>query len=341
MARGGTHTLEREDATRQPGLSRVCRPDPLITRPACLALLAAILVIAGAGCGGGTAERTVKPKPVVGEPGFLYRVHGNLIYLECTGKGSPPVVLEAGLGFDHRVWDSIAPDLAGTTRTCSYDRSPLFFSQNGSKRATAQAKVDDLRDLLDMADVERPYVLVGHSYGGVLVRLYAAEHRDDVAGLVLIDSSSPDQVRRYRAAVPPRRPDENPELTLLRASLQDTRNDEGADIEKSFEQARGSSIAELPLIVVTAGRDDSPFSPLRARFARIWLSLQSELARLSPNAIHVIATNSGHFVMSLDGQPDLVVRAIREVVAAARDDRNLGKCEIVFPSQDRKCLRSP
>ena len=284
----------------------------------------------------------MKPKPVIGEPGFLYRVHGNLIYLECTGKGSPPVVLEAGLGGDHRVWDGIASDLARTTRTCSYDRSPLAFSNNGSKRATAQQKVDDLHDLLEAADVERPLVLVGHSFGGMLVRLYAAEHRDDVAGLVLLDSSSPDQGRRYRAAVPPPRPGERPELTELRAQLQDTRNPEGADLEKSADQVGGSSIAELPLLVLTAGVDESPVdSPLRARFERIWLSLQSDLAQLSPNAIHVIATNSGHFVMALAGQPDLVVRAIREVVAAARDDRNLGKCEIVFPSQDRKCLRSP
>jgi pimeloyl-ACP methyl ester carboxylesterase len=318
------------------------RRDPLITRRAWLAQLATILVIAGTACGG-NAEPTVKPKPVSGEPGFLYDVHGNLIYLECAGQGSPTVVLEAGLGGDHRVWDSIAPDLARTTRTCSYDRSPLLYSQNGSKRATAQEKVDDLHDLLEKADVERPYVLVGHSYGGVLVRLYAAAHRDDVAGLVLVDSSNPDQARSFRAAVPPRRPDERPGLRQLRAQLrQPTRNPEGADLEKSFEQARGSSIAELPLIVVTAGVDEAPLgSPLRARFARIWLSLQSELARLSPNAIHVIARNSGHLVMSLDGQPDLVVRAIHEVVAAARDDRNLGKCETVFPSQDRKCLRSP
>ena len=96
------------------------------------------------------------------------------------------------------------------------------------------------------------------------------------------------------------------------------------------------------LAVVTAGQSDAPENfPFADRFQRAWFSLQKELARLSPNTIHVVATNSGHAVMSHLGHPELVVEAVREVVAAARGERELGQCEQVFPPTGRRCISSP
>jgi pimeloyl-ACP methyl ester carboxylesterase len=301
-------------------------------------VVAAITVgVVASACGG---DDEPEPLSVIGEEGLLYDVEGQLLYLECEGQGTPTVVLEAGLGGDHRDWKAVAPELGRGTRTCSYDRAALAFSQQAKKRATAREKVDDLHRLLDVADVDGPYVLVGHSLGGMLARLYASEHRDDVAGVVLVDSSSPEQGERELAALPPRRAGESQALSQLRSDLADTNfpNPEGVHWGKSAAQVRGSSLEGLPLIVITAGLQEGPSIPFEDRLARVWASLQSDLAALSTNAIHVVATNSGHFVQALAGQPEIVLAAIREVVAAARDERDLAPCEQVFRGSEHRCV---
>jgi pimeloyl-ACP methyl ester carboxylesterase len=300
------------------------------------------LVVAAVGCGGAGGDEP-KPLPVPGEAGFLYDVHGDLLYLQCAGRGTPTVVLEAGLGDDHRAWDSIEPGLARTTRVCSYDRSGLSFSANARKRANALEKVDNLHDLLDIADEHAPYVLVGHSFGGLLVQMYATTHVEEVAGMVLLDSSHSDQIRRFLAALPPRRKGESRELSELRAQLEVSSNDEGVDFRKSLAQAGAvRSLGDIPLIVVTAGESDFPLgSPFARQFERVWRSLQDDLAKLSNNTIHVIATYSPHYVMSHLGQPELVVRAVGEVIAAVRSNRRLRQCDDVFAPGRSACLPSP
>ena len=140
-------------------------------------LAVAALLLLAAGCGGDPAVQTRTPP---GDIEATYAVHGDRLYLHCIGRGSPVVVLEAGGGGDRRGWDAVQPELARTTRVCSYDRAGLAFSDAASKRATATQKANDLHDLLLAADVDGPYVLVGHSYGGMLVRVYAARYPDDV-----------------------------------------------------------------------------------------------------------------------------------------------------------------
>jgi pimeloyl-ACP methyl ester carboxylesterase len=162
-----------------------------------VAIAAAGIAVVAIGCGG--SDDQPEPLRVLGERGFMYDVDGELLYLECAGRGAPTVVLEAGLGGDHRDWEAVVPELERGTRTCSYDRAAQFFSQQAKKRATAGEQVDDLHRLLEVADIDGPYVLVGHSYGGMLVRLYASEHRDDVAGVVLVDSSSPAELSKSQA----------------------------------------------------------------------------------------------------------------------------------------------
>jgi pimeloyl-ACP methyl ester carboxylesterase len=308
-----------------------------VLRLSVMVVAAMTVGVVASACGG---EDQPEPLSVLGERGFMYDVEGDLLYLECAGQGAPTVVLEAGLGGDHRDWEAIVAELERGTRTCSYDRAAVFLSQQARKRATADEKVDDLHRLLDVADVEGPYVLVGHSYGGMLARLYASEHRDDVAGVVLVDSSSPEQVERSVAALPPRRAGESKALSQLRSDLADTsfQNLEGVHWGKSAAQVRGSSLEGLPLIVITAGLREGPSIPFEDLLARVWASLQSDLAGLSKNAIHVVATNSGHFVQALAGQPEIVLAAIREVVAAARDERDLAPCEQVFRGSEHRCV---
>jgi pimeloyl-ACP methyl ester carboxylesterase len=116
--------------------------------------------------------------------------HGRRLNLYCVGQGSPTVVFEAGLGGDTASWDLVQPVIAQYTRACSYDRAGLGFSDPATRPGTSADAVDDLQRLLSAAGIKPPYILVGHSYGGMHVRLYAYSHTADVAGMVLVDPSS-------------------------------------------------------------------------------------------------------------------------------------------------------
>lgn len=308
----------------------------------------AVLAVLCVSCGGHAAVQSatapaLKTRAVPGEPGRQYEIRsGGYLYLLCSGVGSPTVILEAGLGDDHRAWDQVQPELARTTRVCSYDRSGVGFSQEAPKRATAQEKVHDLHALLQAANVRPPYVLVGHSYGGMLARVYASTYAPQVVGVVLIDSSHPDQTRRTLRALPPVRPGENALLHELRAQLPDTRNPEGVDWNASSNEARAADgLGGRPLIVITAGESDWPLGfPTRvaASIHRAWIGMQDDLTRLSSDSDHVIAVYSPHPVMSALGQPGLVLRAIRAVIAATRAHASLKPCAALFSPPGARCL---
>lgn len=112
---------------------------------------------------------------------------GRRMNLYCIGKGSPTVVFEAGLSSWSMVWAKVQPQIAKFTRACAYDRSGLGFSDPTARPATAANIVDDLHRLLLAAGIEAPYVLVGHSIGGLYVRVFADRYRADVTGMVLVD----------------------------------------------------------------------------------------------------------------------------------------------------------
>jgi pimeloyl-ACP methyl ester carboxylesterase len=131
---------------------------------------------------------------------------GRRLNLYCVGKGSPTVLFDSGLGDGTLVWRGIQGEIAKTTRTCSYDRANYFYSDPVPRRATAQAAVDDMLALIDRAQLGDHVILVGHSRGGLNVRLFAYEHPDRLAGLVLIDptvtekltpKTTTDFVRKY------------------------------------------------------------------------------------------------------------------------------------------------
>lgn len=112
---------------------------------------------------------------------------GRHLNLRCSGSGSPTVLLEIGQGMTSMSWRKVQPLLAVHSRVCSYDRAGLGFSDAGPLPRTAQAAVDDLHALVRAAPIQTPLVLVGHSMGGSIVRLYAAAHPNEVAALVLVD----------------------------------------------------------------------------------------------------------------------------------------------------------
>jgi pimeloyl-ACP methyl ester carboxylesterase len=136
------------------------------------------------------AARAAKDNP---PPGKLVDVGGHRLHITCMGEGSPTVVLEAGLSCTSLDWSHVLPAIAQFTRVCAYDRAGCGWSDPGPWPRTGQTIVNELHTLLDEGGVTGPLVLVGHSYGGLLVRLYASYYPDAVAGLVLVDAAHEDQ----------------------------------------------------------------------------------------------------------------------------------------------------
>ena len=270
--------------------------------------------------------------------------HGRKMYLECQGSGSPTVVLVSGLKASAGDWNITKPPaptvfaaVAKLTRVCAYDRPGAPVGDKPSRSdpvpqpTTARDAVSDLHALLRAAGVAGPSVLVGHSYGGLIVRLYASTYPDDVSGLVLVDALT----EGLRDA-------ETPEQWAIQRKLMegDIRESlalypalERLDPDRSFDQMRAAApLRPIPLIVLSADRPWGPQVPSMIASGVLPADVppdagyvtdaaqkqaQDRLAKLVPNAKHITNTNSGHDIHK--DQPQLVIDAIRKVVNAVRN----------------------
>src|SRR5919199_2908361 len=134
------------------------------------------------------AERAYPP------PGEMLDVGSYSLHINCVGQGSPTVVLDAGLGEFSAQWVRVQREVSDTTRVCAYDRAGMGWSEMGPDPRDARQITSELHTLLSKAGIEGPYVLVGHSFGGMYMQTYAARYPDEVAGVALVDSSTdPDQ----------------------------------------------------------------------------------------------------------------------------------------------------
>jgi CubicO group peptidase (beta-lactamase class C family)/pimeloyl-ACP methyl ester carboxylesterase len=255
----------------------------------------------------------------------LFDVDGRQIYLSCAGTGSPTVVLESGLNDPAAPWFAVESAVAPFTRVCSYDRANTAGGASGpvpTPRAARDA-VEDLHALLAAAQLPGPYVLVGHSTGGLTSRLYASTYPNEVAGLVLVDAAHEEQEVRLERLVAPDLWEAYQETAKYVLNL------EGIDIDTSFAQVREARatapLRAMPLVVVSAGAAEDP-SVIPSFFPVGWpvevmpqlhRALQADLATLAPNGRLIVAERSGHYVHQ--GEPELVVEAIRDVVDAVRD----------------------
>jgi pimeloyl-ACP methyl ester carboxylesterase len=266
------------------------------------------------------------------------------LYLECNGTGSPVVILEAGLRNRADIWsvkpetgEAVFPTVANFTRVCAYDRPGTTLGTDQLSRSdavpmprTAEDAVADLHALLQAAAIPAPYVLVGHSTGGLIIRLYASTYPKQVAGLVLVDAIS----EVLQTAMTPEHWAAYDRLLLVDPPKELThyKDLETIDFDASFDQLRGAAkrtpLAAVPLIVISKSRpfELPPGLPtwLPATLERAWTVSQQQLAQLLPDAPHTIATSSSHYVQI--EQPQLVIDSIRRVVDAVRGgSRRLGR----------------
>jgi pimeloyl-ACP methyl ester carboxylesterase len=141
-------------------------------------------------------SRDLKVNP---PPGNLFNVGDHQLHVRCVGAGSPTVILEAGLGENSVGWYLVQSDAAQTTRVCAYDRAGVGWSDSVQEPLSSAEIAQDLHTLLAAAKIEPPYVLVGHSAGGVHVRTFTGLYPDEVVGMVLVDSSHEQQTLRQQA----------------------------------------------------------------------------------------------------------------------------------------------
>ncbi|HEX8117797.1 MAG TPA: alpha/beta fold hydrolase, partial [Pyrinomonadaceae bacterium] len=229
------------------------------------------------------------------------------------------VVLESGAGNASDVWERVRPGVEKFARVCAYDRAGVGKSDPVAAPRTVVAVAEDLHTLLSNAKVAGPYVLVGHSLGGILARAYASFHPSEVVGMVLVDSAHEDEPDRAVALTPP---DVLKEM-LKQARPEDLSVRSGEPIDSCSIRNLMNALnwhADIPLVVLTQG---VPYGPdmvavpsVAPKAYRLHLELQKELAARSPRGRQVIADKSGHAVQQ--DQPDLVVKAIREVFEASR-----------------------
>ena len=239
-------------------------------------------------------------------------VGGFKLNLRCVGQGSPVVVLDSGAGDTLATWDWVVPDVKRFARVCAYDRAGLGKSAPGPKPRTSERMAEELHNLLRRAGVLPPYVLVGHSLGGLNVRTYAVRHPDDLAGLVLVDAT-PEDFPEVEAKI--LTPAEREKTRTAIANAPGALKDELDAIPLSVAAFKAAPAGRtVPTIIISAVHpDDSP------KFRKAWSDLQGRLAAAYPHGERVVAEKSGHYVPF--DEPELVVEAIRRVVEEARAAR--------------------
>jgi pimeloyl-ACP methyl ester carboxylesterase len=277
-------------------------------------------------------------------------IGGRKMHIHCTGEGNPAVILDSGLGDSYLSWEKVQPSIAKFARVCSYDRAGLGYSDPSSNPRTSNVIATELHGLLQAAAVAPPYVLVGHSMGGYDVRLYASLYRNEVAGMVLVDASHPDQEKRFPVELKNMEGSWQREAEFLEFSMPfglprllglcDTEparraaecnwhsaREGVAELqafpESAAQTAATGALGDLPLAVLSHDPDkpSSEFPPDLAKpINEAWEKMQEDLAHLSTRGTQTIAKNSAHYIQS--DRPDIVIEAVHSVVDQAR--ANLG-----------------
>ncbi len=229
-----------------------------------------------------------------------------------AGHGSPTVVLESGLGHGKRVWAPVFNGLSSVTRVVAYDRAGYGQSEASDQPRSGLQIVAELRALLQTEGLPPPYVLVGHSLGGTYMKLFAKMYPTEVAGVVLVDARHSEFTQRCRQLGVPRLLYEPPEALL--ALLAPTPRAELEAAPLSLKQVRkGGVFPEVPLIVLTQSNAAQRWP---AQLGKVWAASQRNLVKLSSLGRIKVLDDAGHNV-HVD-RPDVVVRAVLNVVRAAR-----------------------
>ena len=280
--------------------------------------------------------------------GQMIDVGGHRLHLQCTGSGSPTVVLQPGGGDMSSAMGWIAPAVAAHTRVCVYDSAGRGWSEASDVTQDGAQMMTDLHTLLHSGGVPGPYVLAGHSFGGLYVRIFAAQYPNEVAGMVLIDSTGahlpastsaqswgPDDIlargsvlastsarlgvgRLFGLAgygsLPPQSADEVRAKIATSTSLRSTIDEFLQATASEHEAAALTNFGDKPLVVLTAGSGNDA----------AWMKAQDQTATISTNSVHRVAQGATHPDLILKQQDAaLTAQAIIDVVSSVRSNQPL------------------
>ena len=244
----------------------------------------------------------------------LVDVGGRHLEIVRSGHGRPTVVFESGIT-DLRIWSGIQPRVAAFAATVSYSHSGIGRSQPSQGSRAPDRVVQELHDLLGRAGARPPYVLVGHSMGGLYARLFAIRYPSEVSGLVLVDGAHERQVREFTRL-------DSAFIRIREAGLKSLEPGPRAEMDglatilSSGDLGTTDKLPDVPMAVLTSTRSTPPSIP---GAAKVWRELHDEIFRSATHGMHVVTSRSGHLIQK--DEPDLVVNATRWVVDAANAGR--------------------
>ncbi|MCA1320984.1 alpha/beta hydrolase [Bacillus tianshenii] len=226
---------------------------------------------------------------------FLYtKLYGERTY-------NPTVIMDAGYGDYSKAWDTIIPEISKSTQVLVYDRAGLGKSTKINNPRTSLHMVGELKELLAKLDIKPPYILVGHSFGGVNIRIFAEHFPEEVAGMVLVDSTPEDYRERFLPTM-----SEEFQSAYNQQFIHEGNYDEFIE---SLNQIKDCTRKlEIPVMVLAAGK--------KAHYSKesqeLWNAMQRELVDISTNGELVMAENSAHYIQN--DAPDVVIRAIKRLL---------------------------
>ena len=282
-------------------------------------------------------------------PGRLIDIGGYRLHIFCQGQDGPVVIFDAGIGGFSLDWVKVQRMLEKNVMSCAYDRAGYGWSDEGPSPRTTDQIVEELHKLLQKASIPPPYVLVGHSFGGYNMQYFAKAYPGETAGLVLVDSSHPEQVDRLPESPARRERSRSSEMvtffqgqstfkyypedvipslmfTLSLRKTYTTQRRESVNFAMSGDQVLSAGpLPDIPLTVITRGKQAWPDNPYGNMLELAWLEMQKELAAMTPHGKQIIAEQSTHLIQL--EQPDLVASTVLSVVKEVRnssDGTNIG-----------------
>ena len=266
-------------------------------------------------------------------PGRFINIGFQTMYVDCLGENKPTILVDVGIAESSASWYKIAKELSKNTRICLYDRAGYGWSDSGRGERTTATIVHELKLLVKRAEIPGPYIIVGHSFGGFTARYFAAKFPEDVAGLVLVDSSHPEQIYRLSAldnqgkkplitGRDANAPADFSEFERKWYFLNSSRKATFAQMaelkyfkQSAYQVKHSGPLKDIPIAVLSRGIAQLP-ELNGVSLENEWLDMQKDLLNLSKNSWHSIILNSGHNIY--EEAPAKIIENILEVIEKSR-----------------------